>query len=36
MDGRVDEFLRARRRWDPEGRLRSAQSARLLDAGATP
>jgi len=34
MDGRLDEFLRVRRRWDPEGRLRSAQSARLLDPGA--
>jgi len=32
MDGRVDEFLRVRKKWDPEGRLRSAQSARLLDA----
>jgi FAD/FMN-containing dehydrogenase len=34
MDGRLDEFLRVRRQWDPEGRLRSAQSTRLLDPGA--
>jgi decaprenylphospho-beta-D-ribofuranose 2-oxidase len=31
MDPRVEEFQRVRRKWDPEGRLRSAQSARLLD-----
>jgi hypothetical protein len=30
MDPRVDEFLRVRRKWDPEGRLRSAQSVRLF------
>jgi FAD/FMN-containing dehydrogenase len=32
MEPRLPEFQRVRRRWDPEGRLRSAQSARLLDA----
>jgi FAD/FMN-containing dehydrogenase len=30
MDPRVDEFLAIRRRWDPEGRLQSAQSLRLF------
>jgi FAD/FMN-containing dehydrogenase len=30
MDPRLDEFLRVRRLWDPEGRFRSAQSARLF------
>ena len=34
MDPRVAEFQRVRRLWDPEGRFRSAQSARLLDGGA--
>src|SRR5262249_32943862 len=32
MDPRVPEFQSIRRRWDPEGRFRSAQSERLLDA----
>lgn len=36
MDPRVDSFLRARRRWDPDGRLRSAQSARLFDEARPP
>jgi FAD/FMN-containing dehydrogenase len=31
---RIAEFQRVRRHWDPEGRLRSAQSVRLL--GDTP
>jgi FAD/FMN-containing dehydrogenase len=30
MEPRLDEWLSIRRRWDPEGRLRSAQSVRLL------
>jgi hypothetical protein len=30
MEPRLDAFLRVRRRWDPEGRLRSAQSVRLF------
>jgi decaprenylphospho-beta-D-ribofuranose 2-oxidase len=30
MDPRIDDFLRVRRIWDPEGKLRSAQSVRLL------
>ena len=30
MDPRVGEFLRVRRKWDPEGKLRSAQSVRLF------
>lgn len=30
MDPRVDDFLRVRRRWDPEGRIRSALSVRLF------
>jgi FAD/FMN-containing dehydrogenase len=30
MEPRLDEFLRVRRLWDPEGRFRSAQSARLF------
>jgi FAD/FMN-containing dehydrogenase len=34
MEPRLPEFLRIRRRWDPEGRLRSAQSVRIL--GDTP
>jgi FAD/FMN-containing dehydrogenase len=32
MDPRVAEFQRVRRKWDPAGRFRSAQSERLLDA----
>jgi FAD/FMN-containing dehydrogenase len=31
METRIDEFQRIRRQWDPTGKLRSAQSARLLD-----
>jgi FAD/FMN-containing dehydrogenase len=31
MEPRLESFRRARRRWDPERRLRSAQSLRLLD-----
>jgi FAD/FMN-containing dehydrogenase len=31
MDPRLDAFERVRRKWDPHGRIRSAQSARLLD-----
>jgi decaprenylphospho-beta-D-ribofuranose 2-oxidase len=30
MEPRLDEFLAVRRRWDPDRRLRSAQSVRLL------
>jgi FAD/FMN-containing dehydrogenase len=30
MENRLEEFQSIRRRWDPEGRLRSAQSVRLL------
>jgi FAD/FMN-containing dehydrogenase len=30
MEPRLDAFLEVRRRWDPEGRIRSAQSVRLL------
>jgi FAD/FMN-containing dehydrogenase len=30
MEPRLDEWLRVRRKWDPEARLRSAQSVRLL------
>jgi FAD/FMN-containing dehydrogenase len=30
MDPRLEEFQRVRRKWDPEGRLRSAQSVRLF------
>ncbi|MCP4203201.1 MAG: FAD-binding oxidoreductase [bacterium] len=30
MESRLEEFQAVRRRWDPEGRLRSAQSVRLL------
>ena len=36
MDPRIQEFSRVRRKWDPERRLRSAQSARLLDADTVP
>ncbi len=31
MESRLARFEAVRRKWDPEGRLRSAQSARLLD-----
>jgi decaprenylphospho-beta-D-ribofuranose 2-oxidase len=30
METRLPEFLRVRRKWDPEGRFRSAQSVRLF------
>jgi decaprenylphospho-beta-D-ribofuranose 2-oxidase len=30
MEPRLDDFLRVRREWDPEGRIRSAQSVRLF------
>jgi FAD/FMN-containing dehydrogenase len=30
MEPRLDEWLRIRRKWDPDGRLRSAQSVRIL------
>src|SRR6185436_652631 len=30
MDPRIDEFQRVRRSWDPQRKLRSAQSVRLL------
>lgn len=30
MEPRLDAFLEVRRRWDPEGRIRSAQSMRLM------
>lgn len=30
MEPRLEAFLEVRRRWDPEGRIRSAQSVRLL------
>jgi hypothetical protein len=30
MEPRLESFARARDRWDPERRLRSAQSVRLL------
>ena len=36
MEPRLDEFLRVRRKWDPEGRLRSAQSVRLFGDAPTP
>lgn len=37
MEPRLDHFLAVRRQWDPEGRLRSAQSVRMLgDAGPAP
>jgi hypothetical protein len=37
MDNRLAEFEAVRRRWDPHGRFRSAQSTRLLgDAQAGP
>ena len=32
MEPRLEEFQRIRRKWDPTGKLRSAQSMRLLDA----
>jgi FAD/FMN-containing dehydrogenase len=34
MEPRLDAFLAVRRRWDPEGKIRSAQSVRLF--GDTP
>ena len=34
MEPRLDEFLAVRRKWDPDGRLRSAQSVRVM--GDTP
>jgi FAD/FMN-containing dehydrogenase len=30
MDPRIDRFLQVRRAWDPDGRLRSAQSVRVF------
>jgi FAD/FMN-containing dehydrogenase len=30
MEQRLPAFLEVRRRWDPEGKLRSAQSVRLM------
>jgi FAD/FMN-containing dehydrogenase len=30
MEGRLPEFLRVRAKWDPQGRIRSAQSVRLF------
>ncbi len=33
MEPRLGEWQAIRRRWDPEGRLRSAQSVRLLGDG---
>lgn len=30
MEPRLDDFQIVKRRWDPEGRLKSAQSVRLL------
>ena len=30
MEPRLDEFLRVRRLWDPQARIRSAQSVRLF------
>jgi FAD/FMN-containing dehydrogenase len=30
MEPRLDEFLRVRRKWDPDGRIHSAQSVRLF------
>jgi FAD/FMN-containing dehydrogenase len=30
MEPRLEEFLAVRRKWDPEGRLRSAQSVRVM------
>jgi decaprenylphospho-beta-D-ribofuranose 2-oxidase len=30
MEPRLDDFLRVRRQWDPDGRIRSAQSVRLF------
>jgi FAD/FMN-containing dehydrogenase len=34
MEPRLSRFLEARRRWDPEGRIESAQSVRLFGDGA--
>ena len=34
MEPRLDAFLAVRRKWDPEGRIQSAQSVRLF--GDTP
>jgi decaprenylphospho-beta-D-ribofuranose 2-oxidase len=34
MEPRIEEFQRIRRQWDPTGKLRSAQSMRLLDSAA--
>lgn len=33
MEPRLEDFLRIQKKWDPEGRLRSAQSRRLFGAG---
>jgi len=33
MEPRLDAFLAVRRKWDPERRIRSAQSVRLLGDG---
>jgi FAD/FMN-containing dehydrogenase len=30
MEPRLERFLEVRRRWDPDGRIRSAQSVRLF------
>jgi FAD/FMN-containing dehydrogenase len=30
MEPRLSEFLRVKKQWDPEGKLRSAQSERLF------
>jgi len=30
MEPRLERFLAVRRRWDPQGRIRSAQSVRLF------
>jgi len=36
MEPRLEAFRRVRRKWDPERRIRSALSARLLDEGPPP
>jgi decaprenylphospho-beta-D-ribofuranose 2-oxidase len=35
MESRLEEFLAVKRRWDPHGKIRSAQSVRLLERSST-